>query len=110
MLACTLNLNWILFALPLRDGHIPLLVLHWYLVLIHFLGAVFCYALCRDLGASNGGSLLGACIFALTGYLGHTDWPEQLMSAIWMPLVLLFLARIFRGRQPFGSAALGGAA
>jgi hypothetical protein len=43
-------LNWILFAMPLRDGHIPITTLHWYWVLIHWLGAVFCYALCRDLG------------------------------------------------------------
>ena len=103
-------LNWILFALPLGDGHIPLAALHWYWVLIHWLGAVFCYALCRDLGASLAASLLGACSFALTGYVGHTDWPQMLMSAIWAPLVLLFLLRVFRGKRPWGSAALGGAA
>jgi hypothetical protein len=45
-------LNWILFAMPLRDGHIPISTLHWYWVLIHWLGAVFTWALCRDLGAS----------------------------------------------------------
>jgi len=103
-------LNWILFAWPLEDGHIPLAALHWYWVLIHWLGAVFCYALCRDLGAGTAASLLGACSFALTGYLGHTDWPQMLMSAIWGPLVLLFLARVFGGKRPRGSAALGGAA
>jgi hypothetical protein len=31
-------LNWILFAMPLRDGHIPISTLHWYWVLIHWLG------------------------------------------------------------------------
>ncbi len=103
-------LNWILFAMPLRDGHMPLTTLHWYWVLIHWLGAVFCYALCRDLGAGHTASLLGGCVFALAGFLGHTDWPQILMSSIWVPLVLLFFARAARGRTPASSAALCGAA
>jgi hypothetical protein len=103
-------LNWILFAMPLRDGHIPVTTLHWYWVLIHWLGAVFCYALCRDLGAGYTASLLGGCVFALAGFLGHTDWPQILMSSVWVPLVLLFFARAARGHTPASSAALCGAA
>ena len=103
-------LNWILFAMPLRDGHIPVTTLHWYWVMIHWLGAVFCYALCRDLKAGYTASLLGACIFALTGFLGHTDWPQILMSSIWVPLIFLFFARVARGQAPASSAALCGAA
>jgi hypothetical protein len=94
----------------LRGGHIPVGVLHWYWVLIHWLGAVFCYALCRDLKAGQAGSLLGASVFALTGFVGHTDWPQMLMPAIWMPLALLFFARLFRGARQRSSAALCGAA
>jgi hypothetical protein len=103
-------LNWILFAMPLRDGHIPVTTLHWYWVLIHWLGAVFCYALCRDLKAGYTASLLGSSIFALAGFLGHTDWPQILMSSIWVPLVLLFFARVARRRSEARSAALCGAA
>ena len=103
-------LNWILFAMPLRDGHIPVTTLHWYWVLIHWLGAVFCYALCRDLQAGYTASVLGGCIFALAGFVGHTDWPQILMCSIWVPLVLLFFARVARGYRPPGSAALCGAA
>ena len=103
-------LNWILFAMPLRDGHIPISTLHWYWVLIHWLGAVFAYALCRDLGARFVPALLGGCVFALTGFLGHTDWPQILMSAVWIPVVLLFFLRVARGQRPLGSAALAGAA
>ncbi len=102
-------LNWILFAWPLDNGHIPLAVLHWYWLLIHWLAAVFAYALCRDLGSGRIASVMGAASFALTGYVGHTDWPQMLMSAIWTPLVFLFLLRVFRGRRPWSSAALGGA-
>ena len=102
-------LNWILFAMPLRDGHIPILTLHWYWVLIHWLGALFAYALCRDLGASFTASLFGACIFALSGFIGHTDWPQLLMCSIWVPLVLLYFARAARGHTPLASSALCGA-
>jgi hypothetical protein len=103
-------LNWILFAMPLRDGHIPITTLHWYWVLIHWLGAVFCYALCRDLKAGYTASLLGGCVFALAGFLGHTDWPQILMTSIWVPVVLLFFARVARGHAPASSASLCGAA
>jgi len=103
-------LNWILFALPLRDGHIPIETLHWYWVLIHWLGAVFAYALCRDLGAGFVPSLLGGSVFALAGFVGHTDWPQVLLGAIWIPVVLLFFLRAARGRQPVASAASCGAA
>ena len=103
-------LNWILFAMPLRDGHIPINTLHWYWVLIHWLGAVFCYALCRDLGAGHDGIHTRRMVFALAGFVGHTDWPQILMSSIWAPLVLLFFLRIVRGYAPAASAALSGAA
>jgi hypothetical protein len=108
--ATTNPLNWILFAMPLQDGHIPITTLHWYWVLIHWLGAAFCYAMCRDLKAGVGPSLLGASIFALTGFMGHTDWPQILMTGIWIPLVVLFFTRVVRGQRPLGSAALCGAA
>jgi hypothetical protein len=103
-------LNWPLLAMPLDDGHLPIRTLHWYWVLIHWLGAAFCFALCRDLGADRVSAILGASIFALAGFVGHTDWPQILMSAIWLPLVLLFFARVARGCRPWASAPLAGAA
>ena len=102
-------LNWILFAMPLPGGHIPLGVLHWYWVLIHWVAAAFCYWLCRELGAGHGASILGASIFAFAGFIGHSATPQFLMSAVWTPLVFLFFARVFRGRRPLASAALCGA-
>jgi len=103
-------LNWILFAMPLRDGHIPLGVLHWYWVMIHWTAAVFCYALCRDLKAGIGASLVGASVWAFGGFMGHSGTPQFLMSALWIPVVLLFFARVFRGQRPRASAALCGVA
>jgi hypothetical protein len=103
-------LNWILFAMPLRDGHIPISTLHWYWVLIHWLGAVACYALCRDLGAGQVASVAGGVMFGLMGFVGHIDWPQILMTAIWTPVVFLFFARVVRGKRVRASAALCGAA
>ena len=103
-------LNWLLFAMPLQDGHIPLGVLHWYWVLIHWAAVIFCYALCRDLKAGIGASLVGASVWAFAGFMGHSGTPQFLMSALWIPVVLLFFARVFRGHRPRASAALCGVA
>ncbi len=101
-------LNWILFSLPLKDGWIRQVYLHWYFVLTRWLAALFCYWLCRDLKRSRAASALAGVVFSLGGYVGFTDWPQMVNGAIWAPLVFLFVLRALRGRNPVGSAALGG--
>ncbi|MCS7315115.1 MAG: hypothetical protein RMI94_04395 [Bryobacterales bacterium] len=101
-------LNWILFWLPLRQGWIRLLWLHWYFVVIHFMAVLFAYWFARDIGASRSGSALAGLAFGLGGYVGTTDWPQMLNGAVWAPLVFLFLRRAFEGIRPRASAALGG--
>lgn len=44
-------LKWILFLLTLKSGHVSISILNWYLVAIHFLGAVFAYLLAGSCGA-----------------------------------------------------------
>jgi hypothetical protein len=100
--------NWILFALPLRNGFIRLGFLQWYFVLIHFMAALFCYLLCRDLKRSRPASLLAGAAFGLAGWIGTTDWPQMLNSAIWTPLLFLFLLRVMRGYRIMASGALAG--
>jgi len=101
-------LNWILFVLPHEHGHIPMWALQWYYVVIHYMAALFCYLLCRDLGRSRAAALIGALIFSLAGYIGTTDWPQMLNGALWAPLVFLFLLRAARGQRPLASTALAG--
>jgi hypothetical protein len=103
-------INWLLFAMPLRDGHIQLRFLHWWWVLIHWAAAVFCFLLCRDLKCGWAASLVGACVFAFIGYIGWAGTPYFLTSSLWFPLVMLFLARVFRGERPVANAVLCGAA
>ena len=101
-------LNWILFALPLKDGHIAPLALTWYYVVIHLMAAAFAYLFCRDLGRSRGASFAGGVIFSLAGYLGSVDWPQMINGAVWAPLVYLFQFRVERSGRPARDAALSG--
>ena len=101
-------LNWLLFLIPPVHGHIRVGALQWYFVIIHYMAALFCYLLCRDLGRSRLASLVAGLVFALAGYVGTTDWPQMVNGAVWAPLVLMFLLRAIRGFHPLGSAALAG--
>ncbi|MDW8354077.1 MAG: hypothetical protein RMK57_06050 [Bryobacterales bacterium] len=101
-------LNWILFLMPLRNGWMRGIWLNWYFVLIHYMAALFCYWLCRDLGCSRAASIAAGVSFGFGGYIGTTDWPQMLNGAVWAPLVFLFLLRAVRGVRPASSAALSG--
>lgn len=101
-------LNWILFGLPLDGGVISRDYLNWYYVLTRYLGALFCYLLCRDLGRTVAASLLGGIAFGLAGYVGNVGWPQMANGAVWGPLVILFFLRAMREDRPYWNAALGG--
>jgi hypothetical protein len=115
-------LNWVLFALPLRQGHIRPLFLNWYWVLLHWLAALTAYALCREVGAGRTGAVLGAAAFGLSGLVGASMSPQWTSGALWLPLVLRYFLRISgagpagaaaavsSGAAVLGNAALGGAA
>jgi hypothetical protein len=102
-------LNWILFALPLRNGHINLAWVQLNFVVTHILAAWFCFWLCRDLGCSFTAAMLGGAAFSLSGIAGWLSWPQFLNGAIWTPLILLFFLRFSRGERPVANAALSGA-
>jgi hypothetical protein len=101
-------LNWILFLLPLENGHIAGWALAWYYVAIHLMAAGFCYLFCRSLGRSRSASLAGGLLFSLSGYLGNTAWPQMMNGAVWIPLVFLFQLRASRSPRPAANAALSG--
>jgi len=101
-------LNWLLFLLPQVDGHIGTVALAWYYIAIHWMAALFCYLLCRDLQLSRLASLIGGLVFTLSSYVGTVVWPQMLNGAVWAPLVFLFLLRTVRGHRPLASASLCG--
>jgi hypothetical protein len=102
-------LNWILFLLPLDHGRISIKYLNWYMVVIHFMAALFAYLLCRETGCSKRASVLGASAFAFGGYLASTEWPQMINGAIWTPLPVLFFLRATRGCRPLFNSAVSGA-
>jgi hypothetical protein len=106
----TLNpLNWVLFSMPFKDGFIQVPVLHWYWVSIQFLAVLFCYWLCRDLRLSQIASILGGCAFGLGGFVGTIGWPQLMLSAVLLPLILMFLLRVLREENVLPNAAAAGA-
>lgn len=102
-------LNWVLFLLPFRNGHIGFGFLNWYFVLIHYFAALASYALCRDLKCSRLASLFGGAAFALCGYFAVLGWPQMLNGATWAPLVFLFFFRVLRGESPVRNSIFCGA-
>ena len=101
-------LNWILFALPLNNGWIQQVYLHWYLVLLHVIAAWGAYRLARELRCSRGASCLAGLSFSLTGWMSTFDWPQLVNGAIWAPLVLRFLLRVWRGHRTVSSSVYAG--
>ena len=101
-------LNWIFFLMPTNHGWIRQNIAHWYFVLIHFMGVLFAYKLCRDQGRSDAAAVFGGLLFGLGGYMGYVDWPQMLNGAVWAPMVLMFLLRVERQQRVWASAALGG--
>ncbi|MBA3976504.1 MAG: hypothetical protein C0504_20040 [Candidatus Solibacter sp.] len=103
-------LNWLLYAMPLRDGFIKTGWLNWYFVVIHLMAAWFAYLLARDLRLSRAAAVFAGSAFTLLGWMGETEWPQMLNGAVWAPLVLLFVFRICRGVRIWHSALYGGIA
>lgn len=103
-------LNWLLFAMPLRDGFIKTGWLNWYFIVIHLMAAWFAYLLARDLRLSRVSAVFAGVAFSLLGWMGETEWPQMLNGAVWAPLVLLFVFRICRGVSIWRSALYGGTA
>lgn len=101
-------LNWLLWLMPREHGLLQMWAINWYFVVVHYMAALFCYLLCRDLGRSRAAALIAGLAFALLGYMGWVDWPQMMNGAVWTPLVFLFLLRAVRGVHPWASASLSG--
>ncbi|MEQ1884032.1 MAG: YfhO family protein [Bryobacteraceae bacterium] len=101
-------INWLMFLMPMKNGHINMAVLNWYFVLLRYLAALGCYLLCRDLKCSRTASILGACVFGLGGFVANTGWPQMVSGAIWAPYAFLFLFRVDRGENRLANSLLSG--
>jgi hypothetical protein len=100
--------TFLLVLAPVHNGQIQFFYVHLWFVLIHCAAALFAYWFFRDLGCSEGPSVVAALLFATMGFYGNTEWPHHLVPAIWAPLIFLFLLRSLNGRAPLKSAAWSG--
>ncbi len=84
---------------------------HEYLAFTHLLGAVFMFALMRELKRSHFAAFLAACAFSMAGLPGRLPWPHHIEACIWMPVILLFALRARRAESQirmFAEASMSG--
>ena len=99
--------NWILFAMPLRDGHIRLEALHAYWVLLHWLAACLGYAFCRQLGAGRYGAVFAGAAFGFSGWFGSQSSPAWVSGALMLPAILLCWVHVWRKPGAAPAACMG---
>ncbi|MDM8005338.1 MAG: YfhO family protein [Phycisphaerae bacterium] len=82
-------LNIIFVLAPLLQAYVIYTVLHLWLA------GVFQYLFLRRIGVSPFGCAIGGVVFAMCGFLAmQLIWPMLLGSAIWLPLMLLWILRL----------------
>lgn len=94
--------------LPLVNGAVAVETWNWWFVTLHYLAALFFYWLCRDRGLGLPASVLASVGFSCTGFLGSIPWLEIGSGVSWLPLVVLFLLRVWEDRRALPSAVLLG--
>lgn len=87
-----LNLLLALFPFNNKGVFSPQLYHYWF-AFAHFLGACFMFALARHMGLSRFSSIVAGICFAFSGLVVQAGWPDMVQSAVWLPLVFLFLLR-----------------
>ncbi len=64
------------------------------LILHYLLSGLFTYALGRDLGMTKSGAVTAGLAFMFSGFMiGQMEHPYIVITAMWLPLVFLFLRR-----------------
>jgi hypothetical protein len=87
-------LNFLLLLFPLnREGLFSVQSYHQWYAIVHFIGACFMFVLVRELKLSRLSALIAGICFSLGGFVIHAPWPHMFGSAIWLPLIFLFLLR-----------------
>ncbi len=101
-------LNLLFMLLPLRDGYLNPSLLNWYWIAMHFIAALGCYLLCRELERTRAAAIFAACAFSFGGFVGTVSWLDVLSGALWTPFVCLYFLRATRGARPLADAASSG--
>jgi hypothetical protein len=93
--------KWLLYAFPMGpSGQLSPRLYQDFIVLAHFLAACFMFLLIKDLGLSSFSGLAAGITFGMGGLIARAPWPDMIDSAVWLPLVILFLRRALRSVEP----------
>ncbi len=93
-------LKLILYLWPFtRDQLFSIQAFNYFYVFTHGLAAFFLFLLARELGLTPFPALVAGLCFSLGGFMAKIGWPDMLDSAIWLPLIFLFLTRAVRSRR-----------
>lgn len=76
-----------------RDGMFSPQLYNGMMIMMHLLGAYFAFALLMELRLARLSAFVGACCFALGGLVVRILWPPYVESAVWLPVIVLFLIR-----------------
>ncbi len=72
--------------------------INWLIISHLMLASIGMYLLSRDIGLMSFGAFLSAVIFSFSGYLlAHSHHVSLICAASWLPWVLLFVDRAWRG-------------
>ena len=85
----------LMYLWPLGDsGVLSPRIFHESFVLAHLLGAWFMFFLAKELGIRNSfAAFVAAACFTFGGFFGRLGWVNLADSAVWLPLIFLFLLR-----------------
>ena len=101
-------LAYALLLAPRHAGFVQMSLVQWHFVFLHFMAGLFTYLLCRDQKLTKAASLAGAAVFGFAGIFGELNWPMMLSGAVWGPLILRFVFRVWRDEQTVWSGMLAG--
>lgn len=86
-------LSAIYYALPLTSAY------GWFIVVNLWLAGVFMAWFMRGLGINRAGATLSGAVYQLCGFMiASAVFPMIIGAAVWLPLILLMIENIIRGR------------
>ena len=101
-----------LYLWPVSDtALLPPAAIDWLMVFAHLLACWFMFLLAREGGMPPFAAVVASVAFGLGGFTGNMRWPGMLDSAIWLPLIFLFVWKALRAVSWRGGtmfASLGG--
>jgi len=83
-----------------HGGYLSPVVVEWVAIFHFLLAGIFMYFFIRTLGLGKHASILGGIIFMFCGFfVTHGSNINLIEASIWIPLLFLFVERIFRSRK-----------